>query len=436
MDNQFAAHYARISGALSRAQFSETEAEIAAARSAGADATRLDYWAAVLTSRRGLHAQAEVALRALAARVPKNTAVAYELGVCLLLQTRHAEALAIFERLLLAKPGHALAWYQAGQALSGLARSAEAEFAWRKAIALAPERSESVLALSFALELRGRADQALSVLRARAVFGPDEQCDITSASLLMQTGNSDGARVALTQFLQHFPAHPVATHLLAGLGVGSAERASDGYVELVFDAFAKDYDALMQGPLQYTQHQRIAARLGELLAPPADVLELGCGTGLVGSVLAPQGYWVDGIDLSALMLDQASERGYRSLTKAEITQHVKQLSSCSYDVVLAADVLIYFGDLTALIADAYRVLRENGVLLFTVEAQATSDQQTSSANGFRLSSTGRYQHSHEHLQTGLAKAGFVDITIRAAEGRHEAGAPVAGWMVSARRSGS
>lgn len=436
MDSQFAARYARISAALSRAQFSETEAEIAAARNAGADATRLDYWAAVLTSRRGLHQQAEIALRELAARAPKNTAIAYELGVCLLFQTRHAEALAIFERLLLAKPEHALAWHQAGQALSGLSRFAEAEFAWRKAIALAPERSESVLALAFALEQQGRAEQALSVLRARRAFGPDEQCDITSASLLMQLGDRDGARAELTQFLQHFPAHPVALHLLAGLGVGSAERASDGYVELVFDAFAKDYDAQMQGPLQYSQHQRIAVRLNELLAPPADVLELGCGTGLVGSVLAPQGYWVDGIDLSALMLEQAAERGYRSLVKAEITEHLQQLSAGSYDVVLAADVLIYFGDLTAVIGAAQRALRDNGVLLFTVEALAAGDGQLASAGDFRLTSTGRYQHSAEHLQAALSKAGLVDITIRADAGRHEAGIPVAGWMVSARRSGS
>ncbi|QNB00305.1 methyltransferase domain-containing protein [Massilia sp. Se16.2.3] len=81
---------------------------------------------------------------------------------------------------------------------------------------------------------------------------------------------------------------------------------------------------------------------------------MGCGTGLCGPVLRPRSRTLTGVDLSERMLARAAETGlYDSLACADLQAY---LDSCHGDVdlVMAADVLVYFGDLAALFAQCAR----------------------------------------------------------------------------------
>ncbi|NEU35571.1 methyltransferase, partial [bacterium LRH843] len=74
--------------------------------------------------------------------------------------------------------------------------------------------------------------------------------------------------------------------------------------------------------------------------------DAGCGTGLCGPLLAPYCQRLDGVDLSPKMLEKAkSKQLYDRLSKAELTAFLNNAPDM-YDVIIAADVLCYFGDLS------------------------------------------------------------------------------------------
>ena len=126
------------------------------------------------------------------------------------------------------------------------------------------------------------------------------------------------------------------------------------------------------------------------------------------------------------MLARARERNvYDELAKRELTAYLQD-SPGSFDVIVSADTLVYFGPLDAVAAAAANALRPGGVLVFTVEELSG----TASEAGYSLSPNGRYQHSPDYLERVLADAG-LQSEILPAELRLEAGEPVAGLVVRA-----
>ena len=91
-----------------------------------------------------------------------------------------------------------------------------------------------------------------------------------------------------------------------------------------------------------------------------DVLDAGCGTGLCGPLLAPYARRLVGVDLSERMLDQARARDvYDELVKGELTEYLAA-SAGTFDAIVSADTLVYFGPLEAVAEAAERALRPGG----------------------------------------------------------------------------
>jgi predicted TPR repeat methyltransferase len=227
------------------------------------------------------------------------------------------------------------------------------------------------------------------------------------------------------------PDDPLARHTLAACsGRDVPRRASDAYVEAVFDSFAASFDAKLT-LLLYRAPQLVTTMLAQSgieANRSHDVLDVGCGTGLCGPLLRDYAAHLTGIDLSAKMLERARERGsYDELVKAELTSFLA--SHCaSYDVIVSADTLVYFGELDEVVAAAARALRPGGCFVFTVEALAGADD----AADYCLRPHGRYNHSRAYVERLLTDAGLA-VTIAGAQLRLEAGAPVEGLVVRAEK---
>lgn len=231
-------------------------------------------------------------------------------------------------------------------------------------------------------------------------------------------------------WLQAEPGNAVARHFLAACsGTDVPARASDGFVTAVFDDMAESFDAKLVGKLSYRGPEIVAALLdGVCVAGRGlDILDGGCGTGLCAAVLAPWARRLVGVDLSRRMLDKAHARGlFDELAEAELTAYLTQ-QRAAFDIVVMADTLIYFGELTDLFAATRQALRCGGYFAFTVESALPP-------HDYRLEPSGRYRHSRRYLEQRLAAAGFEALRGDDVFLRSELGRPIEGIGMLARLS--
>ena len=233
-------------------------------------------------------------------------------------------------------------------------------------------------------------------------------------------------------WLQDEPGHPLATHLLAACSQHDVPaRASDAFLAMHFDDFAPRFDANLLDHLAYRGPRMIGDGLAMVAVPGArlDAVDIGCGTGLCGPVIAACCRSIVGVDLSAGMLEQAAARGvYSSLEKAEAGDYLARHPACC-DLLVAADTLIYFGDLGPLFQGVARALRPGGHFIFTIETLPPSDDASS---GFRLDASGRYRHHRSAVEAQLGAHGLQLLFVREERLREERGEAVAGLLFVAR----
>ena len=411
-------------------------------------------------------AEAEAAFDAVLRAWPKQPDALHYLGVLRHAQGRHDDAIVLVREALAQRPDDAGAWNNLGnilllsgapdaaadawqrsvdaggaasaQALSNLAvlyrkqgRPADAERAARQAIAVNAEDGDAWYRLSQALLDQGQVREGLLANSRAVTLWPTHQqarSDVLRALVLL--GEKQRAVALYREWLDEEPDNPIARHLLAASeGEDAPARASDAYVEGMFDHFAESFDARLE-VLHYQTPSLVAERLGRLLPAPAGLLnvgDLGCGTGLCGPHLKPYARRLAGCDLSVGMLRRAKARGvYDVLHKAELGFYL-QTQPGHFDLLVSADTLVYFGELREVMRHAHAALRPGGWLVFSVEALPAHDEAD-----WRLQPSGRYAHGGAPLARLLAATGFAEVTVETATLRFEGGTPVAGWLVSAR----
>jgi predicted TPR repeat methyltransferase len=206
-----------------------------------------------------------------------------------------------------------------------------------------------------------------------------------------------------------------------------APRSDAGYVRHLFDQFSGDYDERMLGHLRYRAPQ-ILRELFSLTAPGRDrlrVLDFGCGTGLGGAAFRDLAAKLDGVDLSPKMLEKADARGiYDALTLGDLETPPDRTG---YDLVIAADTLVYIGDLAAPFASAHAALQSGGFFLFTVESR--------DGDGFDLGPKRRWRHGEGYVRRMAAAAGFDIAGLVACAPRVEKGEDVPGFAVALQQRG-
>lgn len=306
-----------------------------------------------------------------------------------------------------------------------------AERVSRRALELRPEFSEAWYNLSIALMEQGRIQESV-IANSRAVLLQPRNLGARSKVIraLELLRENEQAICMYREWLAEDPGNPVVAHLLAACEGHAPPRASDGYVETLFDSYAGSFDASLE-KLHYRAPELVARAVQDMYGPPSAhlaVVDAGCGTGLCAPLLRPWAAHLAGCDLSVGMLQRAEQRGgYDVLHKAELT-HYLRTQPAHFDLVASADTLCYFGDLHEVLAAAARALRPEGGVVFTVEAMVGG------RDDFRIEGSGRYRHAAAHVEACLATAGFGAVRIEPIVPRREAGQDVQGWLASARLS--
>jgi len=208
-------------------------------------------------------------------------------------------------------------------------------------------------------------------------------------------------------------------------------RASDAYVETTFDNFADSFDAKLHR-LDYRAPQLVVDAVARIMGTghSRHTLDAGCGTGLCGPLLKPCAVRLTGVDLSDGMLERASMRGvYDELVKEELTAYLAA-HPATFDLIVSADTLVYFGSLDVVLREAHDALHSGGILAFTLEAMSAED----SAADYRINPHGRYSHRREYVLRLLMDSGYSQVSMEEAVLRKEGGVPVAGILVSCRKA--
>lgn len=276
------------------------------------------------------------------------------------------------------------------------AAAAFVEADWQAAADLAGQTLELVPAFAPAHALLGRALAAMN--------------------------RNEAAVQALREALAQDPEDELGVRIdLARLGaLAPSEALSEGYVRALFDQYAGEFDKHLTEDLHYRGPEVLRGAVADACAALgreprfARAIDLGCGTGLAGGSFTALVDHLTGVDLSPAMIDKARETGrYAELHVAGAVDFLTREGPGRADLIIAADVLVYMGDLFPVFREVARSLAPGGLFAFTV--------QDHGGPGFTLGYDSRYHHSDSYLRTVAADAGLAVAISRDASTRSERG---------------
>lgn len=253
-------------------------------------------------------------------------------------------------------------------------------------------------------------------------------------------GHKEDAATAWRQCLDLDPNDHFGARLdLARIGAMAAEQAtSENFSGALFDAYAGRFDSHLTQILQYNAPALLRAALARCCSNAGrpfrfeSVYDLGCGTGLMGEAIREETGFLAGCDLSPRMIERARAKAkadgsplYDKLAVAGLTSFLTSRPDHSADLVIAADVFVYLGELGPSFAQSARVLKPGGLLAFTVQGHG--------GEGVVVGEDRRFAHAEGWLRQRLGRAGFVPVILEPASTRQDRGVPVPGLLVVAEK---
>ncbi|MGD9108421.1 MAG: tetratricopeptide repeat protein [Gammaproteobacteria bacterium] len=220
------------------------------------------------------------------------------------------------------------------------------------------------------------------------------------AVLYLENHNLDAAKYYFKQALKLQPDNEAIQYTLNAIeGKMPLDKAPKTYVQNLFDAYADHFDVHVRKALQY----KVPELLFDAVSHATDkkdliILDLGCGTGLCGEVFKTRAQKLVGVDLSPKMIEAAQQKNiYGELVVAENLEYLR-LKKNVFDLILAADVLVYVGNLRSILTACFDALKQNGLLAFSTEVCEKQD--------FAMQPSGRFCHSQNYIEDLAKKIGF------------------------------
>lgn len=363
------------------------------------------------------------------------------MGAALNEQGKSEEAVLHYRQAIALKPDFAEAHYNLGTVLNDQGKHADAEGCYRHAIAIKPSFIQAHINLGTSLKEQGKLDEAVTCFRSAIIFNPEHaETHYRLGAALSSQGKSDGALAHLHRYLELDPAdRQGARLLLAGQGAGPIPgRASEAHLQSIYASRAKSWDQKAAGDLSYYAHELVAGAFEQLRdqSKKPDILDAGCGTGLVGALVRHAAGRLEGIDLAPAMLEKAKARGiYDQLHQADLVKFLAQEPG-KYDVITCAATLIHFGDLHPAFEAAAIALRNNGLFICTL----FPNDNEQDGNGVAVSALadlaqgGCYAHGRNYIRDLAAETGFAVELLDTKVHEYNKGNPVMGLIVALRRT--
>ncbi len=256
-------------------------------------------------------------------------------------------------------------------------------------------------------------------------------------------GRREEARAAYEKYLEFKPDDEEIKHILIALrGDPAPPRMSNIALQQMYADFSRSFEENLVRELDYKGPAQVRALIDPLLGERKNlaVLDLGCGTGLAGIEFKPRAARLIGVDISRVMIELARARNlYDQLDVSEITDWLAHPTE-RFELVLACDCLIYFGDLRQVVLPVAELLCPTGPGSTSSPTQKKSifafTLEKSDVYPHRLNDTGRYSHHADHVREVAAEARLGIARLEEQFLRNEYGSAVTGLFVVLENGGA
>ncbi|MBF0141344.1 MAG: tetratricopeptide repeat protein [Magnetococcales bacterium] len=316
------------------------------------------------------------------------------LGILLQQQNRQEEAEAAFRQAIDCQPENSNFQYNFGYFLQQQNRLEEAEAAYRQAICVQPDYADAHSSLGNLLLGQHRIEEAEAAFRQAIHIQPDHAKAHYNLGGLLHAGDRfEDAEAAYREALAFDPTMSAAIHMLSALRGEKSPCPPERYVRDLFNSYADTFEHNLVQNLRYNMplilRQAVEQVVGE--SPVfSRVVDMGCGTGLLGQEFRPICGHLLGIDLAERMVELSGKKAiYDELVHGDIVATLEQ-KPVGIDLFLASDVFVYVGELSSLFQTIRRKAAAGALFAFSVEHLETGD--------YALRPSGRYAHSLEYIQ--------------------------------------
>jgi predicted TPR repeat methyltransferase len=329
------------------------------------------------------------------------------LGIALKSEGRLEEAIEAYKKSIKINPKHPQTYNNLAVALNATGNNQEAFEAYRSAIALEPNNPYVFQNIGILLKNQGKLQEALMAFQQAVTLFPEyADAHHNIGSILIEMGDTNQALRALQKAVQIDPGNFSAKYMAAALSGENPKGVPPEYVKELFNQYSDRFDKHLIGQLSYQTPQHLRKALDDIIGMHkkfGKVLDLGCGTGLAGEIFRDIAGFMVGVDISNKMIIAADKKSiYNQLHVSEINDFLHNCRE-NFDLVVAADVFVYFGDLEPLFSCLEQRLNQEAYFLFSIEI--CPDE------GYILRSTGRFAHGKNYIKSLAKNHHFKVVTV-------------------------
>ena len=344
------------------------------------------------------------------------------MGISLKDKGEFDEAIARYKQAIGVKPDYADAYSNMGAILKIKGDFDGAINYFSRAVHLEPDNASFRHSLGRAQEDMGDLSAAIESYKI-VIQTKSDQADFhyDLGNALLRSGQKNAAINSYEKALEVEPGYALADHMLASLSGKTTSTAPKEYVEDLFENYAPRFEDSLVNKLRYEAPKKLANIVfaNHPENSIGSILDLGCGTGLVGAELKGSCSYLVGVDLSEAMLEEARKKdAYDELAHEDITTYLSR-EKLEFDYFISADVFIYVGDLS----NIFQLIKSRnrsrgGKLIFSAEH--------TEKEGYFLEESGRYSHSKNYIESLCKKFGYRITYFEKADLREDKGKMLVG----------
>jgi len=370
--------------------------------------------------------------QALIELAPTHPGARFQLGRLMMEEGQFKSAIEHFSAIEKEHPFHFETLTNLATCFLRLGKLNEAKLYYLQALDLVATDVQVLFNLGVISTQQGKIDEAIDFYLRAVKQNPDfYEAHNNLGAAYLAIKHTDTALLHFRESLRIHPDNQAVRHTIDILmHKRDLPAAPPEYISSLFDSYADHYDSHLTEALHYQVPECLyQAVVGSEAVPPnsLDILDLGCGTGLCGEKFKNLARTLTGVDLSAQMLVFAKQKSiYSDLIQSDILTYLQNCQRM-FNLIVAGDVLVYYGDLALVFAAAAQVLTSGGLFGFNAEM---------SKEDYVMTASGRFAHNKTYLDKLAAANDFEMVMYKVITMRTQNEAPVSGhlYLLRFRRS--